>query len=132
VKTNYLFTLCFCAYLLVYTGVAAQSTPLPKQWAYHYGGSDVDVAFVIKSTADGGAVVAGYTDSKEGENIGTCGFANLDKCGTLQWQQSFGGTGYAGNYNIDIYNDGLVSGVYFIRLQNKSLQKVINVVKMPL
>jgi len=38
----------------------------------------------------------------------------------------------AGTYNIDIYNDGLASGVYFIRLQNKSLQKVINVVKMPL
>jgi len=38
----------------------------------------------------------------------------------------------AGTYNLDIYNDGLSSGVYFIRLQNKSLQKVINVVKMPL
>ena len=37
----------------------------------------------------------------------------------------------AGTYNVDIYNDGLASGVYFIRLQNKSLQKVINVVKMP-
>ena len=36
-----------------------------------------------------------------------------------------------GTYNVDIYNDGLASGVYFIRLQNKSLQKVINVVKMP-
>ena len=38
----------------------------------------------------------------------------------------------AGTYSIDIYNDGLSSGVYFIRLQNKFLQKVINVVKMPL
>jgi hypothetical protein len=38
----------------------------------------------------------------------------------------------AGTYNLDIYNDGLASGVYFLRLQNKSLQKVINVVKMPL
>ncbi|MBL7741712.1 MAG: DUF1501 domain-containing protein [Chitinophagaceae bacterium] len=37
----------------------------------------------------------------------------------------------AGTYNIDIYNDGLASGAYFIRLQNKSLQKVITVVKMP-
>ena len=36
----------------------------------------------------------------------------------------------AGTYNVDIYNDGLASGVYFIRLQNKSLQKVITVVKM--
>lgn len=38
----------------------------------------------------------------------------------------------AGTYNIDIYNDGLASGVYFLRLQNKALQKVISVMKMPL
>lgn len=37
----------------------------------------------------------------------------------------------AGTYNIDIYNDGLASGVYFLRLQNKSLQKVISIMKMP-
>ena len=36
----------------------------------------------------------------------------------------------AGTYNIDIYNDNLPNGVYFIRLQNGSLQKVINVMKM--
>ena len=36
----------------------------------------------------------------------------------------------AGTYNIDVYNDGLPSGVYFLRLQNKSLQKVISVVKV--
>src|SRR6185436_12803028 len=34
----------------------------------------------------------------------------------------------AGTYNIDIYDDGLPSGAYFIRLQNQSLQKVLNVV----
>jgi uncharacterized protein (DUF1501 family) len=37
----------------------------------------------------------------------------------------------AGTYNLDIYNDGLASGLYFLRLQNKSLQKVISVLKMP-
>ncbi|MEQ1678033.1 MAG: DUF1501 domain-containing protein [Chitinophagaceae bacterium] len=36
----------------------------------------------------------------------------------------------AGTYNIDIYNDGLPTGAYFIRLQNKSFQKVLNVLKM--
>ncbi|MBI1343916.1 MAG: DUF1501 domain-containing protein [Terrimonas sp.] len=35
----------------------------------------------------------------------------------------------SGTYNIDIYGDGLPGGVYFIRLQNQSLQKVISVVK---
>ncbi len=37
----------------------------------------------------------------------------------------------AGTYNLDIYNDALQSGLYFIRLQNQSLQKVISVLKMP-
>lgn len=36
----------------------------------------------------------------------------------------------AGTYNIDVYEDGLPSGAYFIRLQNQSLQKVLNVIKM--
>ena len=36
-----------------------------------------------------------------------------------------------GTYNIDVYNVGLPSGLYFLRLQNKSLQKVITVMKMP-
>ncbi len=35
-----------------------------------------------------------------------------------------------GTYNIDIYEDGLPSGAYFIRLQNQSLQKVLNIVKI--
>jgi hypothetical protein len=37
----------------------------------------------------------------------------------------------AGTYNVDIYEDGLASGVYYLRLQNRSLQKVITVMKMP-
>jgi len=87
--------------MLLYTGVFAQTTPPPKQWAYHYGGSNVDVAFVIKLTTDGGTIVAGYTDSKDGDidahtsrEYWDLWVAKLDKCGTLQWQQSFGGTGY--------------------------------------
>jgi uncharacterized protein (DUF1501 family) len=36
----------------------------------------------------------------------------------------------AGTHNIDIYNDGLASGAYFIRLQNKSLQKVVSIIKI--
>lgn len=35
----------------------------------------------------------------------------------------------AGTYNLDVYNDPLPPGVYFLRLQNKSLQKVITIMK---
>jgi len=34
-----------------------------------------------------------------------------------------------GTYNIDVYNDGLPAGVYFLRLQNGALQKVITVIR---
>jgi hypothetical protein len=40
---------------------------LSKISLYHYGRSAVDVAFVIKFTSDGGTIVAGYTDSKDGD-----------------------------------------------------------------
>ncbi len=40
------------------------------------------------------------------------------------------GTNAAGTYNVDIYEDGLPSGAYFLRLQNQSLQKVINILKV--
>jgi uncharacterized protein (DUF1501 family) len=36
----------------------------------------------------------------------------------------------AGTYNIDVYDDGLPPGAYFLRLQNGALQKVITVMKM--
>jgi uncharacterized protein (DUF1501 family) len=35
----------------------------------------------------------------------------------------------AGTYNLNIYDDGLPSGQYFLRLQNKSYQKVISILK---
>ena len=35
----------------------------------------------------------------------------------------------AGTYNVNIYNDGLKAGPYFLRLQNQSYQKVITVIK---
>ncbi len=36
----------------------------------------------------------------------------------------------AGTYNVDVYEDGLPSGPYFLRLQNQSLQKVINILRV--
>ncbi|MCP9752980.1 DUF1501 domain-containing protein [Ferruginibacter sp. HRS2-29] len=35
-----------------------------------------------------------------------------------------------GTYNIDIYNDNLPAGAYFLRMQNGALQKVISVVRL--
>lgn len=112
-RINYT-TICFlCLALLLNAGIAAQSPVPPVQWTNHYGGSQVDIPFVIKFTSDGGTVVAGYTDSKDGD-IGPhtpreywdLWVAKLDKCGIIQWQQSFGGTGYESARDIVQTADG--------------------------
>jgi gliding motility-associated-like protein len=113
VRTNYLSTCILCLATLLYTGIAAQSPLPPTQWAYHYGGSSVDIPFVIKFTSDGGTIVGGYTDSKDGDidahtprEYWDLWVAKLDRCGTIQWEQSFGGTGYESARDIVQTSDG--------------------------
>ena len=61
----------FYCLLILYADYAAcivlRAQIPPQQWAMQYGGSNVDIPFVIKFTADGGTIVAGYTDSKNGD-----------------------------------------------------------------
>lgn len=90
---------CLAAALYGFSAVKAQLPP--RQWAQHYGGPGVDIPFVIKITSDGGTVAAGYTDSKSGDVSPQPGreywdlwIAKLDRCGALQWERSFGGSGY--------------------------------------
>lgn len=106
-----LYRLIFFALLFVTFPVKAQIPP--KQWATHYGGSDVDIPFVIKFTADSGTIVAGYTTSKDGDvsihssrDYWDLWVLKLDKCGVVQWEQSFGGTGYEAARDIVQTADG--------------------------
>jgi len=113
VRINYHFICLLCIGILMYAGLAAQTSLPPVQWTKHYGGSNVDIPFVIKFTADGGTVVAGYTDSKDGDinphaprEYWDLWVAKLDRCGTIQWEQSFGGTGYESARDIVQTSDG--------------------------
>jgi gliding motility-associated-like protein len=92
---------------------AAQAQLPPMQWALHYGGGNVDIPYVIKFTSDGGTIVAGYTDSKTGDvspqpnrDYWDLWILKLDKCGTIQWEKSFGGTGYESARDIAQTSDG--------------------------
>lgn len=85
----------------LYTYTSAEAQLPPRQWAQHYGGPGVDIPYVIKITSDGGTVVAGYTDSRSGDispqpnrEYWDLWITKLDRCGTIQWERSFGGTGY--------------------------------------
>jgi gliding motility-associated-like protein len=107
--TNLLFT----SAILYAVQVSAQAQLPPVQWALHYGGGEVDIPYVIKFTNDGGTVVAGYTDSRTGDvspqpnrDYWDLWIVKLDKCGVIQWERSFGGTGYESARDIAQTSDG--------------------------
>jgi gliding motility-associated-like protein len=102
------------AFTLALAGTAFAQTGLPpRQWVFNYGGNDVDIPFVIKFTTDGGTIAAGYTDSKTGDvspqpnrDYWDLWIVKLDKCGMIQWERSFGGTGYESARDIVQTADG--------------------------
>lgn len=107
-KTSQLITLVF---LLATLGMKAQVPP--QQWSRHYGGADVDIPYSIKFTTDGGTIVAGYTDSRGGDvspqpnrEYWDLWVLKLDQCGNIQWERSFGGTGYESARDILQTSDG--------------------------
>ncbi len=65
-------------------------------WQKSYGGSDKDVANSIVQTLDGGYIVAGYSDSHDGDMTNYKGASDywilkLKANGELDWQKSYGG-----------------------------------------
>lgn len=97
--------------ILLNSPVLAQIPPL--QWATQYGGGNVDIPYTIKITADGGTVVGGYTDSKNGDvspqpnrDYWDLWLVKLDKCGQIEWEKSIGGTGYESARDLVQTTDG--------------------------
>ncbi len=100
------------------------------QWEKSAGGSGQDVANAVLQTSDGGYIVAGYSNSIDGEVTGNHGdydswIIKLDSSGVLQWEKSLGGTGIETASSIKLTstgelivgcttasNDGDVSGHY--------------------
>lgn len=67
------------------------------QWQKSLGGSDHDYAYSIDQTLDGGYIVAGNTNSTDGDVTGNHGGADywivkLGATGNIQWQNCFGGS----------------------------------------
>jgi hypothetical protein len=66
------------------------------QWAKNFGGTVTDKANAIQQTSDGGYIVAGETNSSNGDvtvNNGSTDYwvVKIDANGALQWQKSLGG-----------------------------------------
>ncbi len=87
------------------------------QWQKCLGGSENDEAFSIIQTSDGGYLVAGYSESNDGDVSGNHGnndfwIVKLDSYGNIQWQKCFGGSSGETAYSIVQTSDGgyLVAG----------------------
>jgi hypothetical protein len=87
------------------------------QWQKKYGGYADDVANSIYQTADGGYVVAGYTQSHDGDVTVFNGKSDfwvikIDTSGVLQWQKTYGGSGVdVANSIIQTHDGGyLIAG----------------------
>jgi hypothetical protein len=82
------------------------------QWQKTFGGKGEDVAKSIQQTTDGGYIVAGYTGSADGDVTGIHGgysdiwVVKLSGTGTIEWQQTFGGSTYEYFGEIQQTTDG--------------------------
>lgn len=73
-------------------------------WSQPYGGSGDDEAYSLIRTGDGGYTLAGFTNSS---GAGSYDFwlVKTNSSGTLQWNQTYGGTGDDEGYSVIQTND---------------------------
>lgn len=81
------------------------------QWQKSYGGSSWDEARVIQQTTDGGYIVAGNSNSNDGDITGNNGgydywIVKIDEIGTIEWEKSLGGSGVDRAMSIIQTTDG--------------------------
>ncbi len=81
------------------------------EWTKTLGGSDDDEAYAIRQTNDGGYIVAGFTQSDDGDVTGFHGeqdvwVVKLDKFGEIIWQKAIGGSGSDEAWCLELTLDG--------------------------
>lgn len=81
------------------------------QWQRALGGTGDDYPNSVQQTSDGGYIVAGSTESIDGDATGNQGSSDywivkLDASGVLQWQKTLGGSGFDNAYSIQQTTDG--------------------------
>jgi len=81
------------------------------QWQQTYGGNKNEKAWAISIAKDGGYIIAGYSESVDGDVTGNhggrdCWVIKTDASGKPQWQRSLGGTGEDEALGTDATADG--------------------------
>jgi hypothetical protein len=83
------------------------------QWENTIGGTDEDFLYTIQQTFDGGYVMGGYSQSEisADKTENSCGMADYwivktDASGSIQWQNTIGGTNIEVGYDIQQTDNG--------------------------
>src|ERR1043166_1928767 len=84
-------------YLLIILFACRSTYGQDIEWNYSFGGSKDDIPTAVISTSDDGFVIAGYSNSTDGDVTGNHGendywIVKLNNLGILQWQKSLGGS----------------------------------------
>ncbi len=80
-------------------------------WQKCLGGSEREEAYSIEQTFDGGYIVAGYTESSDGDvedNNGEQDYwlVKLDSDGNIEWEENYGGTNFDHANSVRQTSDG--------------------------
>ena len=81
------------------------------EWQKAFGGSGFDYSYSIKQTSDGGYIVAGTSNSNDGDVSGNHDdddywVVKINSIGTIEWQKSIGGSGFDRAKSIQQTSDG--------------------------
>lgn len=91
------------------------------QWKRTYGGSGDDRCYAVQQTADGGYILAGTSNSGDGQITNPKGafdmwIVKINASGAITWRKNFGGSDDDVAYSID----ELAAGDYVIAGESKS------------
>jgi hypothetical protein len=75
------------------------------EWSENYGGENLDMAYSVIQTSDGGYAIAGLTESY-GAGEYDCWLVKTDASGNLEWSGTYGGTSWDGAHSVIQTSDG--------------------------
>ncbi|MBP6310666.1 MAG: T9SS type A sorting domain-containing protein [Flavobacteriales bacterium] len=83
------------------------------QWQHSYGGSGGETAYTITLASDGGYFLNGFTDSQDGDVIGSIGTGDfwvlkIDINGEIEWQRPCGGSNIDYGFDVKEMSDGSI------------------------
>ncbi len=81
------------------------------EWQVVLGGSSTEIGYSIKQTSEGGYIVAGNTNSNDGDISGQhgetdCWVVKLSNFGSIEWQKALGGSNRDEAHCIEQTSDG--------------------------